>query len=46
VPGLTDDPPAGELQWWLVTAANASGLGSAGAATAGPRALDSSGSCP
>ena len=44
--GLNDVPPVGVLQWWLVTGTNASGLGSAGSATSGPRQLDSTGNCP
>jgi hypothetical protein len=45
--GLTDAPPIpGSFYWWLVRAANATGEGPVGNASAGPRALDSSGTCP
>jgi len=44
-PGLDDDPLAGTMAWYLVTARNAEGEGSAGQASAGPRSLDSSGAC-
>jgi subtilisin-like proprotein convertase family protein len=46
VTGLSDAPPSGELQWFLVVGSNASGPGQAGFATGGPRLLDSAGSCP
>ena len=39
------DPPAG-LQWYLVRGWNSGGYGSPGAATAGTRVHDSSGTCP
>jgi len=42
VPG---DPASGALDWFLVTAANASGEGSPGQGSSGPRVLDSSGAC-
>jgi len=37
---------AGKLYWYLVTAGNAIGEGTAGSATAGLRTLNSSGTCP
>jgi N-acetylneuraminic acid mutarotase len=43
---LSDNPPAGELWWYLVTAANPAGEGTAGDASGGPRTLDSTGACP
>ncbi|HEX4825432.1 MAG TPA: SUMF1/EgtB/PvdO family nonheme iron enzyme [Candidatus Polarisedimenticolaceae bacterium] len=44
-PALTDTPPPCSLFWYLVDAVNASGEGTVGNATAGPRLLNSSGSC-
>ena len=44
-PQLAHEPTAGTFDWYLVTARNAEGEGSAGQATAGPRSLDSSGVC-
>ena len=46
--GLTDDPAAvaGKLYGYLVTGVNIVGEGPAGSATAGPRIVNSSGSCP
>ena len=38
-------PQAGSLHWYLVTASNAEGEGTPGAATGGPRAVDSAGAC-
>ena len=46
VTGLADVPPVDGLQWYLVTGTNASGLGSAGSSSSGPRLLDSTGTCP
>ena len=43
---ITQVPPAGGIHWFLVTAANAAGEGSAGNATAGPRVVNSTGPCP
>jgi subtilisin-like proprotein convertase family protein len=43
---LSEAPPPGSLFWYLVTGRNAVGEGSAGAATAGPRLVDSTGNCP
>jgi uncharacterized repeat protein (TIGR01451 family) len=37
--------PSGDFYWFIVTARNAAGEGSAGSATSGPRQLNSSGSC-
>jgi subtilisin-like proprotein convertase family protein/acetylornithine deacetylase/succinyl-diaminopimelate desuccinylase-like protein len=45
-PILTEIPAPSSFYWYLVRAENAAGQGSAGNATAGPRVLDSSGSCP
>ena len=42
VPG---DPAPGDLDWFLVTAANPMGEGTAGQGSSGPRVLDSSGAC-
>lgn len=39
-------PPAGSIHWYLVTAANGSGEGSAGAGASGPRIVNSAGDCP
>ena len=44
-PGLDDEPLAGSMDWYLVTARNSEGEGSAGQTSAGPRVLDSSGAC-
>ena len=38
-------PPPGKLHWYLVTAANGSGEGTSGNATAGPRKRESFGPC-
>lgn len=38
-------PPAGSLQWFLATALNAYGEGSAGAASQGPRHIDPNSNC-
>ena len=49
VSGVSEDPselPAGDFYWYLVTAYNTSGEGSAGDATAGARTINSSGNCP
>jgi subtilisin-like proprotein convertase family protein len=43
---ITQAPPAGGIHWFLVTAVNAVGEGTAGSATAGPRVVNSSGPCP
>lgn len=45
---LDDDPSAvpSRMYWYLVTAINSFGEGSAGTRTAGPRILNSSGGCP
>jgi hypothetical protein len=45
---VNDDPSgiAGGFYWYLVTGTNAGGEGSAGNATAGPRTVNSSGTCP
>jgi hypothetical protein len=40
-----DSPAAGSFYWYLVTGWNAGGEGTAGDATAGPRVLDTTGSC-
>jgi hypothetical protein len=42
--GVSD--PAAGLEWYLVRGWNTGGYGSAGAATAGARVHDSSGTCP
>lgn len=42
---MLEHPPAGVLHWYLVTASNADGEGTAGAASAGPRSLESTGAC-
>jgi len=39
------DPGAGSLFWYLVTASNLEGQGSAGQGSTGPRGVDSSGPC-
>ena len=44
-PQLDHEPLAGGIDWYLVTARNAEGEGSAGQTTSGPRSLDSSGAC-
>lgn len=44
-----DDPTtlsAGDFYWYIVTAYNGAGEGSAGNATAGPRTINSTGDCP
>jgi len=45
---LTDDPSlvAGGLYWYLLTASNANGEGTAGNGTFGPRIVNSGGVCP
>src|SRR6185436_987547 len=43
---LGETPQAGSLHWYLVRAANDTGQGSAGDATAGPRSQESTGYCP
>jgi subtilisin-like proprotein convertase family protein len=40
------DPPAGELDWFLVIGSSGTVSGQAGSASSGPRILDSSGTCP
>lgn len=45
-PVLTEDPAAGQLEWFLVRAENTIGLGLPGSATAHPRIHDPSGTCP
>jgi leucyl aminopeptidase len=45
-PVLTEVPAPDTFHWYLVRAENAAGQGSAGNATAGPRVVNSSGSCP
>ncbi len=44
--GVNDQPAAGSFLWFLVTAYNGAGEGTAGNATAGPRTLNSTGVCP
>jgi hypothetical protein len=45
---ISDDPTgiAGGFYWYLVTGVNGNGEGSAGNATAGPRIVNSTGTCP
>jgi serine protease AprX len=45
---VPEDPSAvaGRLYWYLVTGSNGNGEGSAGNATAGPRVVNASGTCP
>jgi len=40
-----EDPPVRALHWYLVTASNLDGEGTAGQGTTGPRVVDSSGPC-
>jgi|GEM_PF-6933162 len=44
-PALDGEPLAGTMNWYLVTARNAEGQGSAGQTSLGPRFLDSFGAC-
>jgi hypothetical protein len=41
-----DVPASGAFYWYIVTGYNATGEGSAGSATAGPRFLNATGGCP
>ncbi len=43
---VAETPSAGSFNWYLVTAGNAAGSGTAGNATAGARVVNISGSCP
>jgi len=45
---ITENPTgvAGGFYWYLVTGSNSGGEGPAGSATAGPRVVDSIGTCP
>lgn len=43
---IPEIPTAGEFYWFIVTAYNTYGMGSAGEATGGERIVDSSGDCP
>lgn len=42
----SDQPASGSFYWFLVTAYNGAGEGSAGNASSGPRTINSTGSCP
>ena len=44
-PVISETPPPGSLHWYLVTARNCDGEGTAGNGTAGTRTLNSSGDC-
>ena len=44
--GVAENPPPGSLFWYLLTASNYHGEGSAGSGTPGPRIVNSSGDCP
>jgi len=39
-------PASGDFYWYIVVGVNATGEGSAGTATAGPRVVNSTGTCP
>lgn len=43
---LAETPAPGAWTWWLVRAANSSGLGPAGSSSLGPRLHDPAGACP